>query len=107
MPELDVKVKPKDITAFYHKDEVYKETILGIDFEIETMPGLEYIDLNSKYMILSEGRIDRRGYTKELIERCVRSPKFEVSKLDSPMLVVLMVRIEFLHGGAIGEIAKK
>jgi len=99
--------KAQDITKFYYKDEIKKETILGIDFEIKPLSGLHFIDLNSRYMILSEGRIDRKGYVKELIERCVLSPEFDVTRLGGPMLMALMVRIESLHGGAIGEIVKK
>ena len=106
---LEVKEEEvkRTVDDLYYTGEIVEKKIDGVVFKLRPMLGLDYMDLVSEYTNLAEARLDRRGYTVELIRRCVVEPDIDPTKLDGRPLLLLVSTIESLHGGGIGDLTKK
>ena len=95
------------VEDLYGKKAEAKIEVMGVEFKVRILPGLEYLDLISTTTD-EKGMPSRVDYAKQLIEKCVVEPKVNVAKLDATPLVLLLGKLEELHGAMkLGELVKK
>ena len=95
------------VEDLYGKKEEANIEVMGVKFKVRILPGLEYLDVVSA-TTNEKGIPSRTDYARTLIEKCVVEPKVNVARLDATPLVLLLGKLEELHGAMkLGELAKK
>jgi len=96
-----------EVEGLYRKKEEAEIEVMGVKFKVRILPGLEYLDVVSDTTD-EQGKPNRTEYAKLLIEKCVIEPKVDVAKLDAMPLVLLLGKLEELHGAMkLGNLIKK
>ena len=95
------------VESLYRKKEEANIEVMGIKFKVRVLSGIEYLDTIND-TIDEQGKPNRSQYAKMLIEKCIVEPKVDISKLDATPLVLLLGKLEELHGAmSMGDLVKK
>lgn len=97
----------QNVEDLYRKKEEAEVEVMGVKFKVRILSGVEYMETVDASMD-EQGKPNRTEYAKILIEKCVIEPKVDISKLDATPLVLLLGKLEALHGAtSLGELTKK